>query len=104
MSVLLLLSPALADDWPQWLGPERDSVWREAGIVDRFPEGGLTVKWRVPIELGYGGPAVAGDKLFVMDYVKHSGKITNNPGGRDKLEGVERVLSGGALCERVAMK
>ena len=23
-----------ADDWPQWLGPERDSVWRETGIVN----------------------------------------------------------------------
>ncbi len=92
MAILVLLSPAMADDWPQWLGPERDSVWRESGIVDRFPECGLTVKWRVPVELGYGGPAVAGDKVFVMDYVKHSGKITNNPAGRDKLEGVERVL------------
>jgi len=92
LSALILLSPTLADDWPQWLGPERDSVWRENDIVDRFPQSGLTVKWRVPVEFGYGGPAVVGDRVFVMDYVKHSGKITNNPGGRDKLEGVERVL------------
>jgi len=92
LTVLLLLSPALADDWPQWLGPNRDSVWRETGIVERFPDDGLTVKWRVPVELGYAGPAVADGRVFLMDYVKESGKITNNPGGRDKLEGVERVL------------
>jgi len=23
-----------ADDWPQWLGPKRDGVWRETGIVE----------------------------------------------------------------------
>ena len=26
-------SPTLADDWPQWLGPNRDTVWRETGIL-----------------------------------------------------------------------
>jgi outer membrane protein assembly factor BamB len=82
----------MADDWPQWLGPHRDSVWREDGIVEAFPEDGLQVKWRTAVALGYSGPAVAGGKVFVMDYVKQSGKETNNPGGRDKLEGTERVV------------
>ena len=31
-------SVAGADDWPQWLGPKRDSIWREEGIVERFPD------------------------------------------------------------------
>ena len=31
---------ATADDWPQWLGPKRDGVWRETGIVEKFPAGG----------------------------------------------------------------
>jgi len=81
-----------ADDWPEWLGPQRHSVWRETGIVERFPEDGLKVRWRAEVALGYAGPAVAGGKVFVADYVKTSGKITNNPGGRDELEGRERVL------------
>jgi len=34
----LLVSPSFADDWPQWLGPNRDSIWREEGIVTKFPE------------------------------------------------------------------
>ncbi len=90
--ILPLATIAEADDWPQWLGPKRDSVWRESGIVEKFPEAGLKVKWRVPVSLGYSGPAVAGDRVFLTDYVKTSGKITNNPGGADKLEGQERVL------------
>ena len=99
-----LLSPLLADDWPQWLGPNRDSVWRETGIVDRFPDRGLTVRWRAPVSLGYAGPAVAGGKVFVMDYVRSSGKITNNPSARDRLKGVERVLCMDAATGKLLWK
>jgi len=90
--VWMLASPAAGDDWPQWLGPQRDSVWRERGIADRFPEAGPRVQWRAPVGLGYSGPAVADGKVFVMDYVPRSGKVTNNAGGLDTLEGAERVL------------
>ena len=24
---------ARADDWPQWMGPRRDAVWREPGVA-----------------------------------------------------------------------
>lgn len=87
-----LLSTVQADDWPQWLGPKRDSVWRETGIVEVFPENKLPVKWRVPIAGGYSGPAVAGGKVFVTDFVKASGEAFNNPGQRAELKGQERVL------------
>jgi outer membrane protein assembly factor BamB len=83
---------AWADDWPQWLGPERDSVWREDGIVQRIPEKGLPVLWRKKIGLGYAGPAVADGRVYVMDYLLKSGKVTNNSDVRDKTTGKERVL------------
>ena len=54
-----LASPARADDWPQWLGPQRDGHWRETGIVKSFPASGPPVRWRTPISAGYTGPAVA---------------------------------------------
>ena len=56
-----------ADNWPQWLGPQRDGVWRETGILDKFPKDGPKVLWKVPIGGGYTGPAVVGDRVFVMD-------------------------------------
>jgi outer membrane protein assembly factor BamB len=61
------LFAAKADDWPQWLGPRRDGVWRESGILEKFPPGGPKIKWRVPIAAGYSGVAVAGDRLILMD-------------------------------------
>lgn len=83
---------AVADDWPQWLGPQRDSVWRERGVVETFPADGLSVKWRAAISGGYAGPAVVGDKVYVTDYVCSSGDAFNKPSKRAKLEGSERVL------------
>lgn len=81
-----------ADDWPQWMGPNRDGKYHESGIVESIPPSGLKVNWRVPIAKGYSGPAVADGRVFVTDYVMESGKITNNPGGRDELTGMERIL------------
>jgi len=92
LGILFSLCPSHAEDWPQWLGPKRDSVWREKGIVDRFPRDGLPITWRSPVALGYSGPAVANGRVFLMDYVVRSGQFTNNADGRDRLEGTERVL------------
>lgn len=91
-TAFLNLSVARADDWPQWLGRDRDSVWHETEIIDKFPEAGLTVKWRAPVSLGYSGPAVVGDRVFVTDYVRESGDVSNSPNERKQLVGRERVL------------
>lgn len=88
---LFSVSYTSAEDWPQWLGPDRASVWTASNIVDSFPESGLKVKWRTPVGLGYSGPAVVGNKVYVMDYIKKAGKIINNPGGKTKLQGTERI-------------
>jgi outer membrane protein assembly factor BamB len=84
---------AWADDWPQWLGPQRDGVWRETGLVAKFPPGGPKELWRVPIGTGYSGPAVVGDRVYVMDRQQPHG-----PDGkplratRTGIPGSERIL------------
>jgi outer membrane protein assembly factor BamB len=89
--VLFHSAAASADDWPQWMGPRRDNIWREQGLLEKFPEGGPRVVWRAPVAGGYAGPAVVGDKLFVTDYVtKDAVKDANF--GRNAFSGVERVL------------
>ena len=64
---VFVAATAQADDWPQWMGPKRDNIWREEGIIDSFPQGGPKAVWRTPIAGGYAGPAVAGGKVFVTD-------------------------------------
>jgi outer membrane protein assembly factor BamB len=70
LATALLLAPtaARADDWPQWLGPKRDGIWRETGLAETFPEGGPKVLWRVPVENGFAGPAVVGGRVYVTDH------------------------------------
>lgn len=82
-----------ADDWPQWLGPKRDGVWREDGILDKFPPSGPKERWRVPIGGGYAGPAVAGGKVYVADRILADGvRNPASPFSRAKLDGKERIL------------
>lgn len=69
---LFVLSSAvvtLADDWPQWRGPQRDGVWREEGVVERFASEQIPIKWRMPIGAGYSGPSVADGRVFITDRV-----------------------------------
>ena len=85
---------AVAADWPQWLGPQRDGVRRETGLVEKFPEGGPKVLWRAPLGVGYAGPAVVGDRVYVMDFSGHSTKADSRcvPHAHRASPGSERVL------------
>ncbi len=80
-----------ADDWPQWMGPKRDNVWREDGLVEKFSEGGPKILWRAEVAGGYAGPAVADGKVYVADYVTAENvKVANFE--RKEFSGQERVL------------
>ena len=70
---LLLGAPeARAEDWPEFRGKGRHGVWNESGILERFPEDGLDVLWRTPINRGYSGPAVADGRVFLIDFMRTS--------------------------------
>ena len=68
--LLLTKSDAVADDWPQWGGPQRDCVWHEDGIVEKLPTDGLLPRvWSVEVAEGYSGPAVANGRVFLTDRI-----------------------------------
>jgi len=90
--LLSLAIPVVADDWPQWMGPQRDGIWREKGVLKALPKGGPTVKWRTPIQGGYAGPAVADGRVYVFDYVTDGNRNADDPGTATKLMGKERLL------------
>ena len=54
-----------ADDWPQFHGPKRDAVWRESGIIEKFPGRRLKPVWKTRIAGGYSGPTVADGRVYV---------------------------------------
>ena len=58
-----------ADEWPQWRGPNRDGVWTETGIVERFSAERIERRWTAPISGGYSGPTVADGRVYVTDRV-----------------------------------
>ena len=91
-----------ADDWPQWMGPGRDAVWRETGLVDKFPAGGPKVLWRRPVGAGYSAPAVVGDRVYIMDR-ERAKDAEGKPLGftRDGYPGTERVLCVSAVDGRL---
>ena len=72
---------ARAEDWPEWRGKGRLGVWTESGILDKFPDEGLTPVWSKPIRGGYTGPSVADGMVYVTDYERTEGR-----------NGIERAL------------
>ncbi|QOV90249.1 PQQ-binding-like beta-propeller repeat protein [Humisphaera borealis] len=63
----LLAPAALAADWPQWRGPNRDGISAEAGLLKAWPADGPKQVWRTDgIGAGYSTPAVAGGRVYLM--------------------------------------
>jgi outer membrane protein assembly factor BamB len=69
ITAILVISAAcaVAADWPQYLGPERDGTSVEKGILRSWPTEGPKVLWTVPVGIGYGGPAVSAGKVYLLD-------------------------------------
>jgi outer membrane protein assembly factor BamB len=56
-----------AQDWPQYLGPERNSTSPQKNLLRSWPEEGPEVLWTVPVGIGYGGPVVKDGKIYLLD-------------------------------------
>jgi outer membrane protein assembly factor BamB len=68
LTVLLLVVPgASAGDWPQWLGPNRDSSTPEKVAAWKEP---LNVLWKQPVGEGHSSPVVAGGRVYLHTRVK----------------------------------
>jgi outer membrane protein assembly factor BamB len=63
--VLLGTSQTLAQDWPQWRGPNRDAHVTGFQAPSAWPSE-FAQKWKVAVGDGVSTPALVGDKLFVF--------------------------------------
>lgn len=56
----------VADDWPQFLGPNRNGKSAEKGLADSWPAGGPREVWRQPGGVGMSGFAIVGGRAFTL--------------------------------------
>lgn len=66
--VLLFVSSctAIAADWPQYRGPNRDDVSKETGLLKEWPKGGPLLAWTFESAgVGYSPPSIVGDRVYV---------------------------------------
>lgn len=65
--VLFLLGslPAVAQDWPQWRGPDRDGKAAGFKAADTWPKE-LHQKWKVAVGAGDSSPVLVGGKIFAF--------------------------------------
>jgi outer membrane protein assembly factor BamB len=57
----------LAADWPGIYGPTRNNISDQKGLLRAWPTEGPKVLWTTPVGLGFGGPAVSGGKVYLLD-------------------------------------
>ena len=69
MAVLLIagITSVSAQDWPQFLGPKRNSSSDQKGILRTWPQQGPEVQWTVDVGIGFGGPVVKDGKVYLLD-------------------------------------
>ncbi|MCA8995758.1 MAG: PQQ-binding-like beta-propeller repeat protein [Planctomycetaceae bacterium] len=68
-AILILLAAgtsAFAGDWPQFLGPDRNGVSTETGLINVWPESGPEIVWRRPLGVGMSGIAVVGGTAWTL--------------------------------------
>lgn len=63
---LAIVAPASGDDWPQILGPHRNGLSAEAGLLGKWPADGPREVWRVPGGVGMSGLAIGRGRLITM--------------------------------------
>jgi len=79
LSMLVILTISIMDlqaqDWPQFLGPNRNSTSPQKGILRSWPASGPEVLWTTNVGPGYGGPVIKAGKVYLLDRDDKTGDI-----------------------------
>jgi outer membrane protein assembly factor BamB len=90
----LCAAPALAGDWPQWRGPNRDAK-ADFTPPKTWPKE-LTQKWKLTVGDGVATPALVGDKLYVFSRQDGNEVLRCLTAADGKEVWVEKYASAGA--------
>lgn len=66
---ILIPTACRADDWPQFLGPQRNGISAEKNLAASWPKGGPPILWQRDVGEGFSGPVIAGDRLILFHRV-----------------------------------
>ena len=76
IAALTLTLPALAIDWPQWRGANRDGVNPEKNLLDEWPADGPKLLWRSEgLGAGFSSVSTSKGRLFTMGDGKESSHV-----------------------------
>ncbi len=80
----VVLAAARADDYPQWRGPQRSGISRETGLLKAWPKEGPKLQWQVKdVGYGFGAPAVAGDRIYLISNKGSDNEFVQALSGKD---------------------
>lgn len=65
--LLINMANVCAQDWPQYLGPDRNSTSPQKGILRTWPDRGPEILWTVDVGIGFGGSVVRDGKVYLLD-------------------------------------
>ncbi|TAL65196.1 MAG: hypothetical protein EPN88_09915 [Bacteroidetes bacterium] len=73
--LFVFISNICAQDWPQFLGPERNSTSSQKGILRSWPASGPELLWTTNVGPGFGGPVIKDRKVYLLDRDDKTGDI-----------------------------
>jgi len=72
-SIALLVAIRMpAEDWPQYLGANRNGVYKGPPLAETWGANGPRVVWRKPVGAGFSGPVVAQGRLILFHRVMNN--------------------------------
>ena len=66
-AIAMITTGSTLADWPQYLGPNRNSTSDQKGLLRSWPENGPEVLWTLTVGRGYGGPVIKDGKVYLLD-------------------------------------
>jgi len=74
VGILLFGDVCLADDWPQFRGPNRDGKSAETGLLKKWPQGGPKQVWSVKgLGIGFSSVAISNGFLYTTGMIDGEG-------------------------------
>ena len=84
-SLLVSISSTVCADWPQWLGPKRNNISNEKGLLKKWPDDGPKMLWHTDgLGAGYSTVSICDNTIYVTGIKEKSGLQAR--AGHDKAE------------------